>query len=389
MIRLSPIHVTAIVLLAVSSLAVTGCGGASNEETTAAAASPVPVTTVGRSVRIETLVVSPTSFVDVIELTGSVEASNDAVLSAEASGTLLYRAPRGAYVGKGGVVAQIDSTLLYAGYMQAMAVKDAAKAQYDLSKDTHDRQAPLYQDSIISANEYERVRAGLNQSAAQLRQSEAALAQLREQLDNTRVTAPFGGYVEEHMAEVGEQVMLGAPVARLVNSAAVKVAAGVPERYASTIRKGTPVEIEFGSNGDGRTTAAVEFVGGAIDAASRTFPIEVRVENRDGVLKPEMTARLFVTRDRLADVLVVPQTAILLDESGYGAFVVGTQDGKRVANRRSVSTGASYGGYVVITSGIEAGEEVVILGQQNLTEGDAVEVVSTTETASLRLVSTE
>ena len=130
-------------------------------------------------------------------------------------------------------------------------------------------------------------------------------------------------------------------------------------------------------------------MGGAIDAASRTFPIEVRVENREGILKPEMTARLFVTRDRLADVLVVPQTAVLLDEAGYGVFVVGSEDGKRVAHARTVETGASYGGYVVITDGIEAGEEVVILGQQNLTEGDVVEVVSTTESASLRLVSTE
>lgn len=387
--RLSMIQVVVIVSLAFSSLVVMGCRGAQSGETDSAAASPTPVTSVGRSVRIETLVVSPTSFVDVIELTGSVEASNDAVLSAEASGTLLYRAPRGAYVGKGGVVAQIDSTMIYAGYRQSAAMFDAARAQFNLAQDTYDRQAPLYQDSIISATEYERVRADLNQSAAQLRQSEAALAQLREQLDNTRVTAPFGGYVEEHLAEVGEQVGMGSPVARLMNSAAVRVVAGVPERYASTIRKGTPVDIEFGLNGDGRISAAIEFAGGAIESASRTFPIEVRVENRDGNLKPEMTARLFVTRDRLTDVLVVPQTAVLLDEAGYGVFVVGTQDGARVANRRNVDTGASYGGYVVITNGIEAGEEVVILGQQNLTEGDVVEVVSTTESASLRLVSTE
>jgi membrane fusion protein, multidrug efflux system len=386
--RHSPIYFYAIALLALAPLTMMGCGG-TQDDTSASAETPAPVTTAGRSVRIETLVVSPTSFVDVIELTGSVEASNDAILSAEANGTLLYRAPRGAYIGRDGVVAQIDSTMLFAGYRQSAAMRDAARAQYDLAKDTYDRQTPLYQDSIISSIEYERVRADLNQSEAQLRQSEAALAQFREQLDNTRVTAPFSGYVEEHIAEVGEQVAMGTPVARLVNSANVKVVAGVPERYASTIRKGTPVEIEFGPNGEGRLSAAIEFVGGAIDAASRTFPIEIRVENPNGDLKPEMTARLFVTRDRLTEVLVVPQTAVLLDEAGYGAYVVGTQDGARIANYRSIETGSSYGGYVVVTNGIEAGDEVVILGQQNLTEGDVVEVVSSTESASLRLVSTE
>ena len=108
---------------------------------------------------------------------------------------------------------------------------------------------------------------------------------------------------------------------------------------------------------------------------NRTFPIGVQVANPEGTLKPEMVARVEVTRARLEDALVVPQNAVLLDETGRSVFVVTRPGGQPTAEQRDVTTGATYAGRIVITSGIEAGEEIIILGQTNLTPGDAVEIV--------------
>ncbi len=374
------------VLFLVAALFYAGCGGdaaAPPEEADQQAESVAR-----RTIRVETLVVRPSTFEDVIELTGTVDAVNDAMLSAQSVGSLIYRVERGAYVPRGGVVARIDSTLLYASYQQAMAQRDVAKAQFELASDTYERQEPLYRDSIISATEYERVRAQLNQSEGQLRQAVAALAQLREQLDNTRVVAPFGGTVEQYMAEIGEQVMTGGPVARMVNTNAVKVTAGVPERYASDIEAGTRVRVSFAQYGGEQYEAEVRFVGSAIDPATRTFPIELRLDNSDRSLKPEMSARLFVTRDAMTEALVIPQDAVLLDEAGYGAFVVVREGGESVARRRTLDVGASYSGSAVVRAGIETGDEVVVVGQQNLTDGDLVEVVTRSESATARLTST-
>ncbi|MEZ4703341.1 MAG: efflux RND transporter periplasmic adaptor subunit [Rhodothermales bacterium] len=374
-----------VITLALIAVFAFGCAGDQAGEESAASGAITAV----RSTRIETLVVSPTSFEDVIEINGAVEATNDAVLSAQAVGSLIYRAERGAYIPRGGVVARIDSTLLHAAFLQAQAQYDVAKAQHNLAKDTYDRQTPLFQDSIISANEYEQVRTQFAQAAAQMRQAEAGLAQIREQLDNTRVVAPFSGLVEDYMAELGEQVMTGTPIVRIVNTQSVKIAAGVPERYANDIAKGTRVDVALDQYGGQRFTAEVSFVGSAIDPDSRTFPIEIRVDNAERLLKPAMSLRLYVTRNVLKDVLVVPQNAVLLDESGYGAFVVEREGNLRIARRREVELGSSYGGYVVVTKGVAAGEEVVILGQQNLTEGDAVEVVNSTTSTTTRLTSAE
>ncbi len=359
-----------------------GCSSPQDSEADAdiaTTASEAPGTTQRRQVRVETLQLQPTSFEDVIEVTGAVEADNDATVSAQGSGTLVYRVKRGAYVPRNGRIAQIDSTLMHASFLQAKAQVEAAKAQFELADDTFKRQEPLYQDSIISAIEFQSIRAQLNQATAQLNQAKAVKAQLREQLDNTRVSASFGGTVETFFAEIGEQVSMGTQIARIVDTRRVKIAAGVPERYANDIKAGAPVKVVLDTYGGSERMGAVTFVGRTINTNNRTFPVEIQLDNTDQILKPEMITRLYLSREKLEDVIVIPQDAVPLDETGHSVFVVIDESGTLVAERRPVTLGPSYGGKVVVEQGLYAGDEVVILGQYNLTEGDAVEVVNTSQ----------
>ena len=362
-----------------------GCGGSAETADGDAGIQAEEVgestTTQRRQVRVETVVLSPTSFEDVIEVSGTVEADNDATLSSQTAGTLVYRVERGTYVRRNGLIAQIDSTLTYAALQQAMAQVDVAQAQYDLASDTYKRQEPLFKDSIISAIEFESIRAQMNQAAGQLNQAKAATDQVREQLENTRILAPFAGTVEMYLAEVGEQVTPGMQIARVVSTNRVKVTAGVPERYANDIEPGSVVEVSFDAYGGEMRKGSVTFIGRAINRDNRTFPVEIRLENGDQQLKPEMVARVSLVRDRLTDVLVIPQDAVPLDEEGHSVFVVVDKEGERIAERRRVVLGPSYAGKVVVEEGLEAGDEIVVVGQYNLTEGDAVEVANEDRTA--------
>ncbi|HEX7070569.1 MAG TPA: efflux RND transporter periplasmic adaptor subunit, partial [Rhodothermales bacterium] len=132
--------------------------------------------------------------------------------------------------------------------------------------------------------------------------------------------------------------------------------------------------------GLGNRLGRVSFVGSAIDADSRTFPIEIALDNAGRDLKPEMVAQVMVTRENLTGATVVPRDAVLRDELGTAVFVVKREGGaKATAERRSVTTGAAYGNRVVITSGIEPGDEIVTAGQTTLTDGDLVLVVARNE----------
>ena len=330
-----------------------GCsdGQASNGD---AEAQPPPET------RVETLVLEPTSFTDVLEVTGSVEALDDATLSAQTDGPVTMLVDRGARVEAGEPVATIDAE-------EATAAVEQAQARYDLAQDRFERQEPLYRDSVISALEFEQVRSERNQARAALQQAKTRLA-------NATIKAPFSGTVEERFIEVGEQAAPGARIVRLVNTRRVKVTAGIPERYANDIELSTPVQLDFRRYDAGIRTAEVTFVGNTIDPESRTFPIEVTVPNEDRTLKPEMGVKLRVTRAVLDSTLVLPRTAILRDEAGTHVYVVDRSDTTAVARNRDVALGPATGGRVVADSGLATGDEVIIVGQNNVSPGAPLEI---------------
>ncbi|MEM1268647.1 MAG: efflux RND transporter periplasmic adaptor subunit [Bacteroidota bacterium] len=313
------------------------------------------------AVQVQTQVAGSQTFEDYVQLTGAVEAVRDAMVSSEASGRIEYLAPLGSFVSRGGVIARFDADLAQAAY-------DAAKAAFDLAEDTFQRQEVLYADSIISAIEYRSVRAQRDQAQAQLRQAQ-------KQLANSRLRSPFGGRVEAHFVETGELVAPGTPVVRVISTGEVKVAAGVPERYANDVARGAAAEVRFRGANNAIRTGQVSFVGSLINPASRTFPVEITLENRDGKLKPEMVADVAILREQLDNVIVVPQTAILRDERGPSVFIAVQQGDGNVAQRREVVLGPSFAGKTVVTSGLEPLDQVVTVGQANLTEGDQLQIV--------------
>ena len=313
-----------------------------------------------QATRVETLVLSPTAFTDVISLTGSVEALDDATLSSQTDGPVTMLRDLGTRVDEGEIVAEIDAK-------EAVAAVEQARARYELAQDRFERQQPLYRDSVISALEFEQVRSERNQARA-------ALSQAETRLDNAQVEAPFAGTIEERFIEKGEQASPGTRIARLVNTRRVKVTAGIPERYANDIQRGTPVQLDFRRYGAGIRTTEVTFVGSTIDPESRTFSIEATVSNDDGALKPEMGVNLRVTRAVLDSAIAIPRSAVLRDEGGPQAYVVDRADSVAVARTRELTLGPSSEGLVVVASGLAAGDELIIVGQNNVAPGTPLEI---------------
>lgn len=341
----------AVLLIAVLTA---GCSDGQSPSTAEAAAQQRPAT------RVETLVLEPTSFTDVIELTGTVEAVHDATLSAQASGTVTSIAELGTTVREGERIAQLDAT-------EARAALEQAQASYELAQDRYERQEPLYQDSIITALEFEQVR-------SERTQARAALDQAEQRLRNTRVTAPFSGTVEERFVQPGEQVAPNDPVARVIDVQPAKVVAGVPERYAGDIEKGTSLQVRFQSARLGERTGTVTFVGSAIDPDSRTYTIEATIPNEERIIKPEMVAQVRLDRTTIDEALVIPRPAVVRDEAGTHVYTVDRTDTSAVARKRDIVLGPSTGARVAVTSGLQPGDEVVVVGQSNLAPGQELEV---------------
>jgi RND family efflux transporter MFP subunit len=314
-----------------------------------------------RLVAVETMLAETGSFNDYIRVTGVAEAFEDAIVSSESSGRILEIAELGTSFKKGEIIARMDDRLIRAAY-------DAAKTGFDFAQDTFNRLSVLYADSIISTQD-------LNGARTQRDQAKAQLDQISKQLEDATIKAPFDGRVESRFVRTGELINPGMPVVRLVNNSSVKISAGVPERFARDVREGTPVMVNFRSNGQSEYQSSVSFAGFTIDPDTRTFTVEVKIENKEGWIKPEMVADLQILRRVIDEAVIIPRTAVVRDESGVNVFVSRQHNGSKVASLIPIETGSASGGLIQVLSGLEPGEEVVITGISNLSTGDRLNVL--------------
>jgi len=339
--------------------ALTGCGSAQADGTEDAEASSEFV----RVINVEVTSVSTETFVEEIRLTSVAMANQDVMLEAEESGAIteLY-ADRGDVVRRGAAIAKIDDRILQAQVAQARAANG-------LASQTWDRRKRLWEEEQVGSEiAYLEARFAAEQTAA-------GLDLLEERLARTVVRAPFSGILDERHVDVGTMVGPGKTVGRLVDLTPIKVFAGVPERYASDVTAGAGAQLTFSALGDEVHQAPIRYVGSTINPQSRTFPIEVELPNTDGSIKPQMVANMAVTRQEVAEAIVVPQDALVRVADGYVVFVVAEQGGNTIAEVRPVVLGPTRRNLVVVEEGVSAGDRLIVVGQKSVANGDRINIV--------------
>ena len=316
-----------------------------------------------RVMPVETVTIEIGEFEDYIRLTGTMEALEDATISSEASGRILSISDRGQRVNRGDIIARLDDRVIRAQY-------EAAKTGFELAEDTYNRLEALYADSIISTQDFRSARSQRDQAKAQLDQAE-------KQLLDSNVQAPFNGRVEERMVRTGELINPGQPVVRLVNTDRVRVLAGIPERYSGEIEEGSETVINFRSAGGESRTSRITYAGNVIDPDTRTYTVEIELDNPGNRIKPDMVVELQVKRTTLDGVIIIPRTAVLRDEEGISVFRAREENGIKYAELVEVRTGLATGPLIQIIDGLEEGDEIVVSGMRTLSSGDELNIIQT------------
>lgn len=318
-----------------------------------------------RLVSVRVAEVQPEAFTDFVQVVGTVEANRDVTVSAEEAGTIRQLlVEKGSPVQAGQAIARIDDRVLRPQAEQAAS--EAALAQ-----ETWQRQRVLWEeDRVGSEMTYLQARYRAETAAAGARA-------LRERLDRTIVRAPISGVLDDRLVEVGSLVGPGTPIARVIDTSRVKITGGVPERFAGQIEPGTEVEIGIDGVAGRGFARQVGFVGAAVDPQSRTFPIEIVVANAGAALKPGMIANIRLARATVSEALVVPQETLMRVEDGYIVYVAVQNGEELVAEARPVVLGPSQGNRVIVDSGLQPGEQVIVVGQNQVARGDRLEVLGT------------
>lgn len=305
--------------------------------------------------------IQPEAFNDYILVYGNVEADNYALISPEMGGKV-----EAIYVNKGQRVKK--GTLLLTLNTDAVDKQiKGIKSGLELAKTTFEKQDALWQQGIGSEIQY----LGAKNQVETL---EAQLETLEAQLEMSQIRAPFDGIVDKIYPKVGEMAGPSFPVIECVSLAKLNIKADVSESYINKIKVGQQVELSFSSNDEVFTTPITRTTK-VIDPKSRTFEIELNVNNRGEKIRPNMVSTIKVNVFSSSDAFVVPSLAIRKDITGSYVYVTTTKDGEEIVEKRAIETSFSHAEKTLVTSGLQQGDKVIVKGYHLVSAGMTVKIV--------------
>ena len=312
----------------------------------------------GRQVTVESIVIEPTRLESTVQAVGTVLADASATLRAEVPGQIVERHfEDGQRVKKGDRLFSIEATVLEAEYNEAKANVEQSEAAYNRARE-------LVKDRLISATDFDTARANYGVSVARLNSAEARLSK-------TVIRAPFDGFVGLRRINIGDYATIGQELVNVVRLDPLRVDFSVPETLLARIQPGQTIGVTVGAFSGEKFAGEVTAIDPQIDVTGHSMAIRARLPNPDLKLRPGLFAQVSVSLAVKPDALLVPQEAIWPIGNDKILYIV--EDG--VANQRVVTIGERKPGYVEITAGLEAGEEVVVAGQMKLFPGAAVNTI--------------
>ena len=319
---------------------------------------------------VNTFTAKDTLFNHFLEIQGNVQTDENVIVYPEYSGVLTrVFVKEGQKVTKGQALAKIDDGGLSSQLAQL-------KTQEELSKTTFERQKRLWDQKIGSEMQF-------LQAKANFESQQSAVAQMQSQLEKTTVRAPFSGFVDQIITDQGSVVSPGQnQLFRVVSLENMYIEAEVPESYLGDVEKGSTVKMVFPVLGE-TLNSKVRETSHYISPTNRTFRIEVGVPNKDGRIKPNLTARLHINDYSSKGAILIPQSVISENADGQQYVYVARKDSladpgsisDAVAYRSIIKTGKTQGDNVEVTEGIKPGDEIIKEGARSVKEGQEVQIL--------------
>lgn len=307
-------------------------------------------------VRVKVMAANPLVSTESEAYSGTVEAGSSTTLSFSTAGTInQLNVTEGQRVAKGQLIGSVDGATAKNAYDIALATLSEAQDAYNRMKKLHDANA-LPEMQWVSVQE-------------KLKQAEAAAAIAKKGMGDTNLHSPMSGVVAHKLADVGQTAAPGLPIVEIMDVSTLKVKISVTESDLANMKTGTDATITVG---DRTYNGKLVEKGVAANSLSRNYDVKFRITNPDDNLLPGMICNVTVagvtpTSDSAtsAEIILPPQAVVLdFDNSSY---VWISKNG--VAQRKKVETaGLDFRG-IIIKSGLNPSDSVIVEGQQKLSSG--------------------
>jgi len=305
---------------------------------------------------------------------GTLKALQGVNLSLEVAGTVKdVQFESGQKVRAGQPLVQLDSAV-------ESALLETAQADLGLAQLDYGRGSQLVGSQAISKGEFDRL-------SAQLQKNKATVNQLKASLAKKHIVAPFSGTIGIRQVDVGDYLASGTVIATLQDISSLYVDFYIPEHAVPKVALGQAVQVEVSAYPGEQFPGSVSAINPKVENSTRNVLVRATLANPNGKLLPGMFTSLDVLLPNPAPQIVVPEGAITYTLYGNSVYAVAEKktDGGEVekdasgkpvliAERRFVETGERRGGLVLVTKGLNAGEQMVSAGQLKLDNGTPIAI---------------
>jgi len=347
------LNVQLVVVTLISLFAITGCGDSSkNQQNLAGMAIPVIVTTVKQQ-----------DVPNKVRAFGNLYAPNNTAIASEIAGNIA------AIEFKEGDLVKSGTELIRIDYRTQAAKLEQAQADAELGSIELERAKNLFQKGAQSRQEYDKAIA-----TSKARDAEVAIA--KAELDKTMITAPFAGRLGARTISLGNYVSPGTILVTIVDKQNLKIRYNVPENFLSTLKLDQPVILQVDAFPNETFTGAVDFISPTVDEKSHTILVEAQIPNQNERLSPGLSAVAMQTLGITANALIVPEETLVASIEGQNIYRLYTDEETKQLRVQKVlvEIGSRYDGLAQITSGLNAGDQIVLQGQQKLRDGATVQI---------------
>jgi RND family efflux transporter MFP subunit len=319
-----------------------------------------------------------------VTLPGTLQGVIEATVYARSSGYLKrWTKDIGASVKNGELLAEIYAPEIDQQLHQAEAARAQSASSEALAKSSAERWQSLRQKDAVTQQELDERLSAYKQAQADLAAAEANVSRLRSLQGFNRVTAPFDGVLTRRNVDVGDLINAGNGGAgqalfSLAQVDPLRLYIYVPQVYANQIKIGDMVRVRLAERAGVHYQGSIARTARAIDPATRTLQVEIRVPNPVGELfsGAYVQVELPIKGDRAA--IVIPTNVLLFRPDGPRVAVVDQSGRVRLA---LVQLGTDYGTSVEVLSGLDAADRIIVNPADSLADGDVVALVRTPQSA--------
>lgn len=297
-------------------------------------------------------------FKHMIQIPGRADSRQNIVVSAEAMGNITRIAMQeGAMVKKGQVIAYIKSEVVGSQIAEL-------KTRLELATQIYEKQKRLWDQKIGSELQF--LQAKNNKESL-----EKNIDALQAQQRNSTIVAPISGYLDQVFIREGQLVNMGTPAARVVDLDHIRVEAEVSEAYIGSFKKGDTSIVYFPS-AKSTYRVPIKTIGQIVNPDDRTFLVEVAFDNKDGKIKPNVLADMKIVTYQNPEAIVLPTSVVQQGKSSDFVFVIRKEGTETFAQKKNVKVGMTYNGQTEILEGISNKDQVIVVGNRNVADGEPV-----------------